>query len=76
MRTRLPRFRLPTSVFFLEVAGPVQWRPGFYRSRYATGWHFRVLWLWFSFGRTPLSLSEWHRQIATGRIVWRSEDGA
>lgn len=42
-------------MFTVEICGPVQWRPGIFRSRVVT----RVWWLWFAVARVHVSPKEY-----------------
>ena len=48
----------------IEVGGPVQWRPGLFKSRLM----YRVWWLWFAVGILRVPFVE---TLDTRRFEWR-----
>lgn len=56
--------------FFLEIAGPVQFVPGYFAGPFAGGRFWRVWWLWFSFGKAPVDLHGWEKLIRDRQVGW------
>lgn len=55
----------------IEIFGPLQLKPGFYKGRFKDGWCKRVWWLWFAVGWVRMDLHDYNRHIASGATEWK-----
>jgi hypothetical protein len=58
-------------LLFIEICGPVQWRPWYFRAPFKDGVFKRIVWLWFSIGWVRTDLPDYNRHVATGVTEWR-----
>lgn len=55
----------------IEICGPVQWKPGFFKGQFKDGLAKRIWWLWFAVGWVRMDLYDYNRYIASGATEWR-----
>lgn len=55
--------------FFVEICGPLQWRPGLFRSRHM----LRVWWGLASVGVMRGDMADYHERAASGETQWAAK---